>query len=65
MLMSMGSVSEVSSMGAMGESSGKVPKASTYIISSVGVDVTSTQVDSTTVDCKASTLPSVEQGKCP
>ena len=63
--MSMGSVLEVSPMGAIEESSRKVQKASTYIDSSVGVDVTSTQVDSTTVDCKASTLPSMEQGKCP
>ena len=57
---------ETSSIGAMAESSGKVPKASTYI-SSVGVDVTSTQVDSTTIAlyCKASTLPNVEHGKCP
>ena len=57
---------EVSSMGAMGESSRKVQKASTYIGSLVGVDVTSTQVDSTTITyVEASTLPSAEHGKCP
>ena len=51
-------------MGAMGEGSGKVQKASTYRRSSVGVDVASTQVDSTTPDRKASTLPNAERGTC-
>ena len=52
-------------MGAMGESSGKVQKASTYISSLVGVDVTSTQVDSTTIYAETSTLPNAEHGKVP
>ena len=52
-------------MGAMGEGSGKVQKASTYISSLVGVDVTSTQVDSTTTYVDAFTLPNAEHRMCP
>ena len=52
-------------MGAMGESSKTVHKASTYIFSLVGVDVTSTQVDSTTTYVEASTLPNAVHKKVP
>ena len=52
-------------MGAMGESSRKVQIASTYISRLVGVDVTSTQADSSTLNVEASTLPKAEHGKCP
>ena len=52
-------------MGAMGESSRKVQKASNYISSLVGVDITSAQADSSSIDAEASTLPNAEHGKCP
>ena len=52
-------------MGAMEESSRKIQIASTYKTSLIGVDVTSTQVDSCTSNVDAPTLPNAEHGKCP
>ena len=58
-----GNVREVSSNGAMDESSGKVQKASAHPISLVMVDVATVQLHVATTYVQASTLPNKE-GKC-
>ena len=49
----------------LGKGSRKIRLECTYIRSSlVGVYVTSTQADSSTINAEASTLPNAEHGKC-
>ena len=55
-MQNMGSVQERSPMGAMEEGSGKVQKASTYVVGGIGVDVAVGHSDISTVNVEASSL---------